>query len=213
VPLKTLIPVSLLFLACTDYGFNPGQKNPGPGLADTGEPTDTNPEITPPEVPPEWVENCDDGIEVEILPKEMAVLAWDPVQAKGSLSAPSSGWFHIYDYALAESGASQRNETVYLRIPNVDHPSGQPMFKNCDSEWIVLDPDNSGAPSSTVRQYMGTFWLVQGTNEVLLNHYCPLYRNGQCASFHNTDMESTTCDAADANSAHMAGKGICMKPL
>ena len=213
VPLKTIMTTPLLLLACTDYGFNTGQKQPGSALSDTSEARDTSVEIAPPETPPEWVEDCDDGIEAEILPKEMAVLAWDPVQSKGTLNAPGSGWFHIYDYVLAESGASQRNETVYLRIPNADQPTGEPRFKNCDSEWIVLDPDNNGSPNATARQYMGTFWLVQGLNEILLNHYCPLYRNGQCGSFHNTDMESTTCDAGDANSAHMTGRGVCMKPL
>ena len=216
---KQFIPVgAVLLAACTDYGFNtPGEKSP-PGQTDTAS-VDTGPVSNPPEEeepeeePPGWIEDCDDGIEIEMSPDEIYVVAWEPSQATGTLHAPSSGWYHIYDHALSESGASQRNESVYLRIPNVDHPDGKAMFKNCDSEWIVLDADNQGAPSTTSRQYMGTFWLVEGANEVQLNHYCPLYRSGQCGSFHNADVEDSTCDAGNGNSAHLTGTGVCMKPL
>ena len=213
----------LLFTACTDYGFTkatePGHPlTPDTGTLDTGEvsppPEEQPPEEPPPEPePPEWIEDCDDGIEIEILPEETYVLAWNQSEANASLEAPSAGWYHIYDHALAESGASQRNESVYLRIPNADHPDGLPRYANCERDWIVLDADNQSTPGSNSRQYIGTFWLAKGHNDVELNHYCPLYRSGQCDSFHDTVDANATCDSNNVNSAHLLGKGVCMKPM
>ena len=140
-------------------------------------------------------------------------MAWEPSEAFASLMAPIAGWYHIYDYALSESGSSQRNESVFLRVPNSDHPEGLPRYANCEQDWIVLDADNQSTPGPQSRQYIGTFWLTKGHNDVQLNHYCPLYRSGQCASFHNTDDANATCDSTNGNSAHLLGKGVCMKPI
>ena len=122
-----------------------------------------------------------------------------------------TGWYHIYDYAVAESGASQTNEIMYIRVPNSDHPAGRSMYHNCEREWIVEDSDNSGSAPSN-RQYLGTFWLRQGTNALEMHHYCPLYRSGSCGQFHNANDQGSTCDSNNVNSTHLTGLGLCLVP-
>ena len=60
------------------------------------------------------------------------------------------------------------------------------------------------------RQYMGTFWLVAGGNELQINHFCPLVRTGFCTQFHNTQDAGSTCDTHNPNSVHVQAEGICL---
>ena len=121
--------------------------------------------------------------------------------------ASASGWYHLYDAYVAESGASQRNESGYLNITNPSNPSGKPAEGNCNGEYIVVDNDNSGAPPSQV--FIGTFYLEAGDNTLTLKHYCPLQRAGQCGEFHNTSASGSTCGSGNVNSIHLDLRAFC----
>lgn len=175
---------------------------------DTGDPGD--PFDPPDDDPPALIpEECPRGAEASFSPDEIYVLSWDPTQATGTLTSPSSDWFHIYNTSIFESGSSQWNESAYFRVTNSTVSHGLPAFSNCRSDWIVGDGDNSGFPSATLI-YVGTFWLDRGDNTLTMNHYCPRYRAGECTSFHNSADSGTTCDSGDANSVHFSGHGICV---
>ncbi|MEE2751817.1 MAG: hypothetical protein VX519_10335 [Myxococcota bacterium] len=222
---RILLGMMFLQLGCSEHGFHPKiTADPGGHITettydtyalDTGiEEPDTDPEPdtdrpeTPPE-PPEWIEDCGAGTVATLSPGEIYVLSWTPTEASGTIQVPQTGWYHLYDYAVAESGASQTNEVMYVRAPNSDHPAGRSMYTNCGQEWIVEDSDNSGAPPSA-RQYLGTFWLMQGTNDLEIYHYCPLYRSGTCTQFHNTSDAGSTCESTNVNSTHLTGLGLCL---
>ncbi len=42
-------------------------------------------------------------------------------------------------------------------------------------------------------------WLDVGTNDLEMAHYCPLYRDGWCESFHDEEPDST-CDSGNVKS-------------
>ena len=125
------------------------------------------------------------------------------------LWAPYGAWYDIYDADWAESGAAQLNESAYLRISNSWNPSGKPRTGNCGDDWIIQDADN-GPSSPGVLQYGGTFWLVAGDNDVVFHHYCPLYRSGDCPSFHEDSQVSQTCESSGPHSVHMMAEGVCV---
>ena len=172
-----------------------------------GDDDDTSPPDGDP--PPETLSECPDGVAVSFEPEEIAVLAADTAPGVGTVTTDTAGWYHLYDIALSESGDSQWNETLYLRVPNDTVPDGRPLWANCEAEWLVVDADNYGAPPAGTRQYMGTFWLDAGANSLNLYHFCNLYRQGLCTSFHSTE-HWTTCDSTSPNSGHMRGDGVCL---
>jgi hypothetical protein len=143
---------------------------------------------------------------------EIAVLDSDPTEASATLVVPFSGVYALYDTAVAESGASQINETGYIRIRNAANPSGVPSTSNCEDEYIVQDNDNSGlAPAPLI--YLGTFPLLEGENALTLYHFCPLFEQGMCSEFHIGDPgDSSGCSGNGPNSIHLAGEAICLVP-
>ena len=143
---------------------------------------------------------------------EIYVLAWNNTTATATLEAPIAGLYDIYDTAVAESGASQTNETGFLRVANDHNPSGAPVWANCGDDWIVPDSDNDGAPPDPW-SYLGTFDLNEGANAVTLNHWCPVYRTGNCAWFHVGDPDGPSgCNDSGPNSIHLNVDGFCMIP-
>jgi len=176
-----------------------------------GDPPDDDP--PPSDPPPEEVDDCEGDVDAEFIGSEIYVLSWDRNTDSGSIVAAEPGWYHIYDTALSESGASQFNETAYLRITNSFRPDGEPYFANCGDDWVVQDADNFGSLPGGARLYAGTFWLEAGENIVTMYHYCPLYRSGACPSLHFTDDPSGTCDSDNANSVHYGGYGICLRRM
>jgi|GEM_PF-3509818 len=190
--------------------------------ADDDDPSDDDPPIQDdppdddpptPEVPPEIVEDCDTSVTASFESDEIYVLSWSSTSATGTLISPASGWFHLYDTSLSESGASQFNESAYLRIASSLRPDGTPYFGNCGDDWVVQDSDNFGVLPTESRIYVGTFWLDEGENTLTMHHYCPLYRSGECPDLHFEDDPGGTCDSDNVNSVHYGGYGICIERM
>ena len=143
---------------------------------------------------------------------EIYVLAWGNTQATATLVTPVAGMYDVYDTEVAESGASQTNESGYIRIANDHNPSGEPLWGNCANDWIVPDVDNDGPPALPW-VYLGTFDLNDGDNQVVLSHYCPIFRAGECSVFHIGDPDASSgCNDSGPNSIHLNAEGICLIP-
>jgi len=153
---------------------------------------------------------CGDGVTASFSPDEIYVLSWDPITATGALSAPEQGWYHVFNQYVAESGATQRNESAFFRVTNATHPTGEPRWGNCGDDWVLPDQDNNG--TNALYYYIGTFWLDAGDNALTMHHYCPEYRSGTCTWMHDAKDSSTTCDSDNANSVHFNGSGLCVTP-
>ncbi len=175
-------------------------------VVDTGDPPDDD---GPPD---DTLDDCTPGTLATWSSGEIYVLSWDRETDSGVMHVQDTGWYHLYDTSLAESGSSQWNESSFIRITNDTFTDQEPRFGNCGAEWIVQDPDNHGALPENTRIYMGTFWMLAGDNTLTLHHYCPTYRAGQCTEFHITDDPNSTCDSGDANSVHFTGEGVCLVP-
>ncbi|HJN76253.1 MAG TPA: hypothetical protein QGF58_20155 [Myxococcota bacterium] len=215
-----------LSLSCSDYSYfnkndatEPWDSGGNPGVGDDsggddsgGGGGDPSPDPwddydDPPDGdPPDRFGDCDEGIE-SVSEDTIYVLSWDPTEMEGSITAPAEGWYHIYSDSIAESGGSQRNESAFFRVENASNPSGVPRWANCGYEWIVQDADNDGFPGGS-RIYIGTFWLDEGDNDLVMHHYCPLYRSGNCPTFHIEG--EAQCDSSNVNSVHYYGTGICI---
>ncbi|MEN0065508.1 MAG: hypothetical protein AAGA48_25415 [Myxococcota bacterium] len=86
---------------------------------------------------------------------------------------PREGWYAVYKNEVAESGASQRNESGYYRVYNEANPAGLPLEGNCNGEYIVQDYDNDGRIPDRV--YLGTFYFDGSSENVLqMRHYCAI---------------------------------------
>ena len=213
-----LVGLGLTCLSCSaDYGFVPkngGGAGDDTAVDDPGDTEDTGPSDTgePPSPPPVLMQSdCPEDARSSIS-ESIAVLSWDTTSASTEITAGGPGWYHLYDYSIVESGASQTNESAYLRIRNAQRPTGEPLWGNCGSDWVVQDADNQGALAQGTRIYMGTFWLEAGANRLELVHYCPTFRDGSCQDLHITDDPSGTCDSGNVNSVHLEGQGICLMP-
>ena len=165
----------------------------------------------PYELPEETLEGCEGVANIE-LNEELMVWSWDSGPAVGSVYVEVEGSYHVYSNYIAESGSSQTNESAYLRIANTVNSDGFPQLSNCNDDWVVSDLDNSTTIPSGMVVYVGTFYLTQGDNEVEFYHYCPLYRAGECPSFHINTDSSSTCDTDNPNSVHFTGTAICLLP-
>ena len=130
----------------------------------------------------------------------------------GTVEVDSAGTYHVYSNYIAESGASQMNESAYIRIGNTSNPDGYPLLNNCNDDWVVPDLDNAGSVPANMVAYVGTFILTAGTNTISMYHYCPLYRAGECPSFHVPDDSNSTCESGSPNSVHFTGTAICLLP-
>jgi hypothetical protein len=199
--------------------------DPGPG-SDSGTPTDTSDGIDPPDrgdppdfdTPPDGQppatfvsDDCIGGKDVAMSPDTLVVLGWDPITDSGTISAPSRGFYDLYDTTIAESGTQQWNESAYVRVSNTTNPSGKPNWANCGADWVVIDADNHGFPSSSLI-YLGTFWLDAGDNTLTLLHYCERQRAGECLGLHITDDPDSTCASGSPNSVHVEAHGLCAVP-
>jgi hypothetical protein len=186
---------------------------------DSGEPPDEDPPedddppwdyTHPPKgEPPERTRgSCEDGTSASFSPGEIYVLSWSDTTASGTLHAPEEGWYHVFNQNVAESGATQRNESAYFRVTNSTHPSGKPRWSNCGDDWVLPDQDNNG--TTALYYYIGTFWLDAGDNALAMHHYCPEYRTGTCTWMHDGQDSDKTCDSGNVNSVHFVGSGLCV---
>ncbi len=167
--------------------------------------------------PPDLIDDCEANTGFSFQDSDgdgwLVVLSWSPTEEEGIIWVDTSGIYHLYDSYIAESGASQTNETGYLTITNSQNTDGFPGVTNCGDHWLVQDSDNNGNPPQQAI-YVGTFLLLAGEdNLITLHHYCPLYRAGQCQSFHIGDpYDSGGCEDGGPNSIHMDMSGICLIP-
>jgi hypothetical protein len=201
------LTIALCF-SCNEYQFKgPGDGNPGidSGLDSAG---DTGPWSDGP--PEDSIEDCEPGTTASFDSGEIYILSWEPL-ASGPLIAEEEGYYHLYDYSIAESEDSQRNESAFLRITNSTNPEGTPVFSNCEVDWVVMDNDNDQAPASGTRIYMGTFWLDEGMNTLELHHLCTYIRDGFCTDMHDQEDPESTCESSNANSVHYLGEGLCLQ--
>jgi hypothetical protein len=209
--------LTIALFSCSDYGFSDG-KDPWPG-DDSGDPsgegdadvdsdTDADSDTDVDMPPTTFLEDCNPDTSANFDGGEIYVKSWDRETDGGTLSAAEAGWYHLYDWSLAESGSSQTNEVSYLRSTNGRRPDGEPYHANCADEWIIDDFDNGGTPEQRI--YAGTFWLEAGANDLTMIHYCPLERRGYCPQFHDTSDASSTCDSDGPNSVHFSGEGLCL---
>jgi len=211
----------LLLFACSDYSFSDpedalkGSNVGGPDDTGDGEDGDGDPpryDTPPTERPPTFLDgDCEEGTdEVVVEFSEIYVKSWDATLSEGTLYAYEAGWYHLYDLGMAESGASQTNETAMVRIKNSTNPDGLPAWANCDTDWFVIDADNYSPPSDRI--YTGTYWLDEGVNQLELVHFCPVYRAGACGDLHITDWSDSTCETSNPNSVHLVGDAACVVP-
>jgi hypothetical protein len=206
----------LLLSACSEYDLEPplppelGPNESSEELAED-EPVDLEPEEDG--IPDDFgTVDCEDGFFASWLSGEVVVLSYDAGPSVGVLNSPLTGSFHIYDVAPAESGAAQRNESMYLRITNPTESVGMPTSDNCGGDFIVVDPDNQGTLPSGTTQYLGTFWLEAGDNNVEIWHACPRMRDGECRDHHIDEEPTSTCESGSVNSVHVTGQAICLMP-
>lgn len=185
-------------------GGDGGGSTGGGGGDDGGDPHEDPPE--------ELIDDCRDGNVATLPSGGMVVLSWDPTTDVGTLATAVSGWYHVYDYTIAESGSSQTNETARFRITNAGNPEGTPRYANCGEDWWVMDADNDGELPEGTRIYIGTFWLEPGQNDLTMEHLCPTLRAGECTELHETGDAGSTCDTSNPNSVHFDGEGICIVP-
>jgi hypothetical protein len=170
------------------------------------------------EEPPQWLDDCPpEAIQATdfFAPDggdEIYVLANGHTEDTGTLVASPAGVYAVYDTFVYESGASQINESGYLRIRNEVNTDGLPLWGNCGDEYIVQDGDNDGsAPAPLI--YLGSFELVEGYNELTLHHFCPLFRQGLCEGFHIGETQGdSSCLGNNVNSLHLVAGGICLIP-
>ncbi len=193
-----------------DDGQPDDDDSDGPGPSDDDDAADEPPPQRIGECPPEAIPLTDfygpDGQD------EIYVLAWNNTQATATLVTPVAGLYDVYDTEVSESGASQTNESGYIRIANDHNPSGVPEWGNCVNDWIVPDVDNDGPPALPW-VYLGTFDLNDGDNQVILSHYCPIFRAGECGTFHVGDPDAASgCNDSGPNSIHLNAEGICLIP-
>ena len=210
----------LLALGCTDYSFtDPEDTKNGshaeyPDSGDWGE-EDRDPpgfDNPPTERPPTFLDgDCEEGTDQVLFEfDEIYVKSWDATQKDGTLYAYASGWYHLYDLGMAESGVSQPNETAMVRITNASNPDGYPAWANCGDDWFVVDADNISTPNERI--YTGTYWLDEGVNHLELVHFCPIFRDGACDGLHITEWSDGTCDSGNPNSVHLVGGAACVVP-
>jgi hypothetical protein len=197
--------LTLLLLSCVDYDLS-SPDDVGFPYSDSG----TGEQIV--DLPPEVVmdDPCPDDVNATFGPGEIYVKSWDRETDGGVLTADVAGQYHVYDFTIAESGASQTNESAYFRVANDTNPSGMPTLSNCRDEWVVIDVDNDGAMARGQRIYVGTFWLDAGDNDLTMHHFCPLIRDGACPDLHLLVPDDGTCDSGNVNSVHFLGEGLCL---
>ncbi len=222
--MRVLLPI-LLVCACSEYGLDqPQPPEQGAGTDDErlsddddsaldGTDDDTTGDTVNEGIPDDFgTVDCENGTAATWSPGEVVALSYDVGPSLGVLNSPLAGTFHIYDIVPAESGGGQRNESMYLRITHASESVGMPLTGNCLGDFIVVDPDNQASLPTDTTQYLGTFRLEAGDNDVEVWHACPRIRDGECAEQHIEDEPAGTCDSNNINSVHMTGQAICLVP-
>ena len=158
-------------------------------------------------------EDCPNGVSATVTDSDgdgWVVITTSDTEDWAIINVPVDGVYEIYDSQLAESGSSQMNESGYITVTNSVNPSGYPVSPNCGLYYVLGDSDNNGTPASSI--YVGTFSMMAGEDNLLtLHHYCPMYQDGHCTSFHNGDPNTGSgCNTSNANSLHMDLDGICI---
>jgi hypothetical protein len=225
--MRTLVPF-LLLTACSEYDLGqplPPEQPPSESgneqaeeeeeaveeeAVEEEEPGETEQERVPEDF---GTVDCEDGVTATWLSGELAALSYDTDPSIGMLNSTLTGNFHVYDIVPAESGAAQWNESMYLRVTNTTESIGMPVRENCGGDFIVVDADNQGDLPAGTTQYLGTFWLEAGDNNVEVWHACPRMRDGECPDQHIEDEPSSTCDSTNINSVHLTGQAICLVPV
>jgi len=198
-----------------DDDTGPGDDDTGPGDDDTGPGDDDGDDDDGDDDDDDEVdEDCPNGVSATVTDSDgdgwVVITTSDP-EDWAIINVPVDGVYELYDSQLAESGASQMNETGYITITNSVNPVGFPVNANCGGLYIVADADNNGTPTQPI--FLGTFSLMAGEdNHLVLHHYCDLYQAGQCPQFHNGDPNSGSgCNTNNANSIHMEIDGLCIQ--
>lgn len=133
-----------------------------------------------------------------------------------------TGYYALWDEALAESCTRQLDEISYLTIANTCNADGNPVERNVGDRFVIGDVDNTadcasdadcGAGSAcrsrsagnccvpTAPAFVGTFLLVAGEdNRVCLNHVCPEVRAGLMSG---ADPFMTAGCEGSINSVHL----------
>jgi hypothetical protein len=144
--------------------------------------------------------------------EELVVVMPDELEDQGILHAEAAGWYDLFNDYLAESGDNQTNESCYFRVVNDTNPAGHPVQSNCGKDWVIMDRDNDGTPTTSA--FIGTFWLDKGDNTLQMHHYCPRFKAGECVDLHNDLPENKTCPSTNPNSVHFrGGTSLCVVPV
>jgi hypothetical protein len=153
----------------------------------------------PPEkqVPLTFVDDLDGQPDGQI----MARADHAPHQSCAKVLTQQTGYYRLYDKYIAESCATQLDETGYLTVKNTCNGAGWATEANAGDRYLVLDSDNTnpctgdGQCGAGMRcrlddqhsccvplkpVYLGTFYLVAGEpNLVCINHWCPEWKAGK----------------------------------
>ena len=123
-----------------------------------------------------------------------------------TLRVERSGYYDLFDEAIAESCTAQRDEIAFLTITNDCNPGGLPLAGNeAGGRYVVDDVDNTSNCSGdddcggglvcrpgtrwqccvpAEPTYLGTFYLKAGMdNRICLHHWCPEWRGGARGGF------------------------------
>ncbi|MBX3273595.1 MAG: hypothetical protein KF729_25245 [Sandaracinaceae bacterium] len=155
-------------------------------------------------------------------------------QACGRVRVDVTGYYSLFNGALAESCSRQLDEIAYVTITNSCNASGNPLERNVGDRFVVGDVDNTPACTSdaecgaghscqsrsagfccvpTAPALVGTFLLIAGEdNLVCLNHVCPEVRAG---AMRGADAFITAGCEGSINSVHLNLAGatdICPDP-
>ena len=118
----------------------------------------------------------------------------------GHVRVAVTGYYRLFDAALAESCTRQRDEISYVTITNTCNADGAPVERNVGDRFVIGDVDNTpecasdsecgGGSFCRARSagyccvpsepaFVGTFLLLaEEDNRVCLHHFCPEYRMG-----------------------------------
>jgi len=169
---------------------------------------------------------------------ELAVRGDDPARSEAcaTVRVMETGYYTLYDDALAESCAEQVDEIGYVTITNSCNSDGNPVERNTSDRFVIADMDNvgrcsedaeCGAGSSCITRsahfgpccvptapaLVGTFLLLAGEdNRICLHHACPEIRAG---TLRGADEFVTGGCEGSVNSVHLRLDGaafICPDP-
>jgi len=216
----------------------PGGDNGNDGLPGEGDLPREEPEPGPTSepAPGDGAGSCDPWVETTVRFGRSGELMALDLEGRyvdcTTVEVDITGSYAFYDDHIAESGATQLDETGFLTVTNSCNPAGLPESSNVGDYYVVQDVDNTVSCSSDAEcaagqacragnsglwcvpehpVYMGTFLLVAGeANELCVNHWCPLWRDGR----EGDGFVTGGCEGS-VNSIHVALDGsmrVCFDP-